>query len=89
MAAAEMRGKFRVGIVTQTTEVDNASYPDLFCCPGEVQRRLPVFPLKVLRPGHQMDEVVGGVNTLQRPVQRKWIKNVPRHDFGCRLQTRS
>ena len=89
MAAAEMRGKFRVGIVTQTTEVDDASYPDLFCCPGEVQRRLPVFPLKVLRPGHQMDEVVGGVNALQRLVERTLIKNVPRHDFGCRLQTRS
>src|SRR5271157_1692666 len=36
-----------------------------------------------------MDSLLGGVNTLQRPVQRKWIKNVPRHDFGCRLQTRS
>ena len=89
MAAAEMRGEFRVGIVTQTTEVDDASYPGLFCCPGEVQRRLPVFPLEVLRPGHQVDEVVGGVNTLQRPVQRRRIKNVPLHDLGCRLHTGS
>ena len=32
-------------------------------------RCLPVFPLKVLRPGHQVDEVVGGVNALQRLVR--------------------
>src|SRR5271166_5976782 len=48
VTAAEMRGKFRVGIVTQTTEVDDASYPDLSCCPGEVQHRLPVLSLEVL-----------------------------------------
>ena len=32
-----------------------------------------------------MDEVVGGVNALQRPVQRRRIKNVPLHDLGSRL----
>ena len=35
---------------------------------GNFIRRLPVLLLKVLRPGHQVDEVVGGVDALQRPV---------------------
>ena len=59
--------------------------PACLCCPGEVQRRLPVLPLEVLRPGHQVDEVVGGVNALQRPIQRRRIKNIPLHDLGSRL----
>ena len=32
-----------------------------------------------------MDEVVGGVDALQRPVQRRRIKNIPLHDLGSRL----
>ena len=58
---------------------------------GEVRRRLPVLPLEVLRPGpgHQVDEVVGRVDALQRPVQRRRIENVPLHDLGRRLHTGS
>ena len=61
--------------------------PACLGCPGEVQRRLPVLPLEVLRPrpGHQVNEVVGGVNALQRPIQRRRIKNIPLHDLGSRL----
>ena len=83
VTAAEVRGEIGEGVVSQPAEVNDASYPGLFCCPGEVRRCLPVFPLKVLRPGHQMDEVVGGVNALQRLVERTLIKNVALHDLGC------
>ena len=88
MAAAQVRREFRVGVVAQATQVDDPPHPGLLCGLGKVRRRLPVLLLEVLRAGHQVDEVVGRVDALQRLVQRSGVENVAPDDLRCDSLTR-
>ena len=49
---------------------------------GEGRRRQAVLLLEVVRPGHQVDEVDGGMDAVQPPVQRRSVDQLHRQVFA-------
>src|SRR6185437_1133661 len=87
VAAAQVRGELRVGVVAQATQVDDTPHPAILCRLRKVRRRLAVLLLEVLRPGHQVDEIVGRLDPLQRSVEGSGVQYVTLDDLGAWLYT--
>src|SRR3954447_17901537 len=79
--------RYRVGVVAQATEVNDALHHGLLGGPSKVERRLSVLLLEVLRPRHQVDEVVGRADAFQRSIQRSRVQHVTLDNFGAGLHT--